>query len=109
MNVLMVGDVFGEPGRRALETLLPRLRREHEIDLAVVNVENAAAGFGVTPQLCREFLDLGVDVMTSGNHIWDKKEIVEYIAKENLLLRPANFPAGTPGTGFVSEIGRAHV
>ncbi len=102
MNVLMIGDIFGEPGRRALETLLPRLRREHEIDLTVVNVENAAAGFGVTPQLCRGFLDQGVDVMTSGNHIWDKKEIIEYIAKENLLLRPANFPPGTPGTGFVT-------
>ncbi len=98
----MVGDVFGEPGRRALRALLPRLRREYAVDLAVVNVENAAAGFGVTPQLCREFLEQGVDVMTSGNHIWDKKEIIEYIAKENLLLRPANFPAGAPGAGFVT-------
>jgi len=102
MNVLMVGDVFGEPGRRALHALLPRLRREHEIDVAVVNVENAAGGFGVTPQICREFLELGVDVMTSGNHIWDKKEIIPYIAKENLLLRPANFPPGAPGSGFVT-------
>ena len=102
MNVLMVGDVFGEPGRRALQTLLPRIKREYEIDVTVVNVENAAAGFGVMPKMCREFLDQGVDVMTSGNHIWDKKEIVEYIAKENLLLRPANFPPGTPGSGFVT-------
>lgn len=102
MNILMVGDVFGEPGRRALQTLLPRLKREHAIDVTVVNVENAAAGFGVTPQLCRDFLDQGVDVMTSGNHIWDKKEIVAYIVKENLLLRPANFPAGTPGAGHVT-------
>jgi hypothetical protein len=102
MKILMVGDVFGESGRRAVETLLPGLRRQHEIDLAVVNVENAAAGFGVTPQICRRFLELGVDVMTSGNHIWDKKEIVEYIARENLLLRPANFPPGTPGVGHVT-------
>jgi hypothetical protein len=102
MNVLMVGDVFGEPGRAAIAKLLPQLRREHAIDLAVVNVENAAAGFGVTPPMARAFLEQGVDVMTSGNHIWDKKEIVEYIAKENLLLRPANYPAGTPGTGFVT-------
>jgi hypothetical protein len=102
MNILMVGDVFGEPGRRALQTLLPRLKREHAIDVTVVNVENAAAGFGVTPQLCRDFLDQGVDVMTSGNHIWDKKEIIAYIAKENLLLRPANFPVGTPGSGHVT-------
>jgi metallophosphoesterase (TIGR00282 family) len=102
MNVLMIGDIFGEPGRAALARLLPALRREHAIDFTVVNVENAAGGFGVTPAMGRAFLDQGVDVMTSGNHIWDKKEIVEYIVKENLLLRPANFPAGTPGTGFVT-------
>jgi hypothetical protein len=99
VTVLCVGDVFGEPGRRAVHALLPRLRKQYEVDVAVVNVENAAAGFGVTPQIARGFLDLGVDVMTSGNHIWDKKEIIEYIVKENLLLRPANFPSGTPGVG----------
>ena len=98
----MVGDVFGEPGRAAVKKLLPKLRQQHAIDLVVVNVENAAAGFGVTPQIAREVLDQGADVMTSGNHIWDKKEIVEYITKENLLLRPANFPAGTPGVGHVT-------
>jgi metallophosphoesterase (TIGR00282 family) len=102
MNILMVGDVFGEPGRAAAVKLIPQLRQEHAIDLCVVNVENAAGGFGVTPQLARGFLDHGADVMTSGNHIWDKKDIVEYITKENLLLRPANFPAGTPGTGFIT-------
>ena len=102
MNILMVGDVFGEPGRAALARLLPRLRQEHAIDFCVVNVENAAGGFGVTPPMARLFLEQGADVMTSGNHIWDKKEIVEYIAKENLLLRPANFPAGTPGAGSIT-------
>jgi len=102
MKILMVGDVFGEPGRAAVKKLLPKLREQHAIDLAVVNVENAAAGFGVTPQIAREILDQGADVMTSGNHIWDRKEIVEYITKENLLLRPANFPAGTPGVGHVT-------
>lgn len=101
LTVLVVGDVFGEPGRAALLGLLPRLKREHEVDCTIVNVENAAAGFGVTPQIARSFLDGGVDVMTSGNHIWDRKEIVEYIVKENLLLRPANYPAGTPGVGSV--------
>ncbi len=101
LTVLAVGDVFGEPGRRALLTLLPRLKREHQVDCTIVNVENAAAGFGVTPQIAKTLLDGGVDVMTSGNHIWDKKEIVEYIVKENLLLRPANYPAGTPGTGSI--------
>jgi len=102
MNILMVGDVYGEPGRAAIGKLLPRLRQQHAIDLAVVNVENAAGGFGITPPIARTLLDQGVDVMTSGNHIWDKKEIVEYIARENLLLRPANFPVGTPGSGFIT-------
>jgi metallophosphoesterase (TIGR00282 family) len=102
MNILMVGDVYGEPGRQTIAKLLPRLRQEHAIDFAVVNVENAAGGFGVTAQIARQILEAGADVMTSGNHIWDKKEIVEYITKENLLLRPANFPAGTPGVGHVS-------
>ena len=102
MNILMVGDVFGEPGRAALARLLPRLRQEHAIDFCVVNVENAAGGFGVTPPMARQFLAEGADVMTSGNHVWDKREIVEYIAKENLLLRPANFPLGTPGVGHVT-------
>jgi metallophosphoesterase (TIGR00282 family) len=101
LTVLVIGDVFGEPGRKALLTLLPGLRREHEVDCTIVNVENAAAGFGVTPQIARSFLDGGVDVMTSGNHVWDRKEIIGYIGKENLLLRPANYPAGTPGVGSI--------
>src|SRR5213079_2066330 len=102
MNILMVGDVYGEPGRAAITKLLPELRREHAIDFCVVNVENAAGGFGVTPPIARRILDAGADVMTSGNHIWDKKEVVEYIVKEIPLLRPANFPAGTPGVGHVT-------
>ena len=101
LSVLMIGDVFGEPGRRAVLGLLPRLRREYELDLVIANVENAAAGFGVTPPIARAFLDGGVDVLTSGNHVWDKKEIIEYIARENLLLRPANYPPGTPGVGSI--------
>jgi metallophosphoesterase (TIGR00282 family) len=102
MNILMVGDVFGEPGRAALRKLLPRLRRQHEIDMAVVNVENAAGGSGVMPPMIREFLDAGADVLTSGNHIFKKKEIIPAISKENLLLRPANYPPGTPGFGYVT-------
>jgi 2',3'-cyclic-nucleotide 2'-phosphodiesterase len=101
LTVLCVGDVFGEPGRRAIETLLPKLRKQHDVDVAVVNVENAAAGAGVTPALAKGFLQHGADVMTSGNHIWDKKEIIDYIVKENLLLRPANYPPGTPGVGSI--------
>ncbi|OGK82473.1 MAG: metallophosphoesterase [Candidatus Rokubacteria bacterium RBG_16_73_20] len=102
MNILMVGDIFGEPGRTALARLLPGLRQQHAIDFCVVNVENAAAGFGVTPAIARQVLAEGADVLTSGNHIWDKREIVEYIARENLLLRPANYPVGTPGVGHIS-------
>jgi len=102
MKVLMVGDVYGEPGRAAIQKLLPRLREEHRADLAVVNVENAAGGFGITPPMTKIFLEQGVDVMTTGNHVWDKKEIIPHIAKENLLLRPANFPEGTPGVGYIS-------
>ena len=101
LTVLCVGDVFGDPGRRAVQSLLPKLRKQYEVDLAVVNVENAAAGFGVTPEIARAFLGEGVDVMTSGNHIWDRKEIIEYIVRDNLLLRPANYPAGTPGAGSI--------
>ena len=108
MKILMVGDIFGEPGRRALQTLLPRLKREHHIEFTVVNVENAAGGFGVTPEIATQILEQGTDVMTSGNHIWDKKEIVEYIGRENLLLRPANFPEGTPGTGFITAKAGPH-
>src|SRR5207244_6887246 len=74
----------------------------HAIDFCVVNIENAASGFGVTPQIAKQALEQGADVLTSGNHIWDKKEIIEYISKENLLLRPANYPAGTPGSGFIT-------
>jgi 2',3'-cyclic-nucleotide 2'-phosphodiesterase len=102
MNILMVGDVFGESGRAAVAKHVPALRQQHAIDFCVVNIENAANGFGVTPLIARQALEHGADVLTSGNHIWDKKEIVEYITKENLLLRPANFPAGTPGVGHVT-------
>src|SRR2546428_14012021 len=99
MNILMVGDVYGEPGRQAVAKLLPRLRQEHAIDFAVVNVENAAGGFGVTAPIARQVLESGADGLTSGNHIWDKREIVEDITRGNLLLRPADFPAGIPGSG----------
>jgi hypothetical protein len=102
MNLLMIGDVFGDSGRAAVAKLLPRLRQEHAIDFCVVNVENAAGVSGVTPPMARQFLEQGADVMTSGNHIWNRKEIVEYITRENLLLRPANYPTGTPGVGSVT-------
>ncbi len=103
VNILMVGDIFAESGRAALAKLLPKLRQQYALDFTVVNIENAAGGFGVTPQIARGCLEGGgVDVLTSGNHIWDKKEIIDYITRENLLLRPANFPAGTPGSGYIT-------
>ncbi|MBM4441207.1 MAG: TIGR00282 family metallophosphoesterase [Candidatus Rokubacteria bacterium] len=102
MKIMMIGDVYGEPGRAALARQLPKLRDQHHADFIVVNVENAAGGFGVTQAIAESVLDLGVDVMTTGNHVWDKREITGYIAKENRLLRPANYPAGTPGVGYVT-------
>src|SRR2546427_6088119 len=108
MNILMVGDVYGEPGRQAVAKLLPRLRQEHAIDFAVVNVENAAGGFGVTAPIARQVLEAGAGVMTSGNHIWGKREIVEDITKEKLLLPPAHFSPGTPGGRPVTVENRPH-
>jgi len=99
MNVLFIGDVVGRPGRELVRRGLPALVEHHAVDLVIANVENAAAGFGVTREICEDFLQWGVHVMTSGNHIWDKKEAVEYIGSEPRLLRPANYPAGVPGRG----------
>lgn len=99
MKILFIGDVVGRPGRLALASRLGRLVDRNDIDLVVVNGENAAAGFGLTADLAREFYDLGVDVLTSGNHIWDKREIYDYLDSQKRLLRPANYPAGLPGRG----------
>lgn len=99
MRLLFVGDVVGRPGRDLLRRGLDGLVRHHHADLVVANVENAAAGFGVTREVGDQLLELGVDVMTSGNHIWDKKEAISYIGTEARLLRPANFPHGVPGRG----------
>jgi metallophosphoesterase (TIGR00282 family) len=99
MRILFIGDVVGRPGRQLVKTGLAALVSRHEVDFVIVNAENAAAGFGITREIGDEFLDLGVDVMTSGNHIWDKKEALDYIGAEPRLLRPANYPAGAPGNG----------
>jgi metallophosphoesterase (TIGR00282 family) len=101
VNILFIGDVVGEPGRKILSRHLDRLVRDHHVDMAVANIENAAAGFGITPRLAEEFFQMGIHVLTSGNHVWDKKEIIEYIGKEDRLLRPANYPEGVPGFGSV--------
>ena len=102
MRILMVGDVVGEPGRRLLEEFLPQLRREHALDFVVVNGENAAHGHGITEAIARNWLDeLGVDVITTGNHAFDAKGSDALFQAEPRLLRPANYPPGTPGAGYV--------
>ncbi|HZM91838.1 MAG TPA: TIGR00282 family metallophosphoesterase [Vicinamibacterales bacterium] len=106
MNILFIGDVVGRPGRELVRKGLRALIEHHNVDLTIANAENAAAGFGVTKDIGDSLLDWGVDVMTSGNHIWDKKEVMGYIASEPRLLRPANYPAGVPGRGsFVAQSG----
>jgi 2',3'-cyclic-nucleotide 2'-phosphodiesterase len=100
LKILFVGDVIGKPGRRAVQNQLPRLVDRHRADYVIVNVENSAGGFGVTPDVLAELSDLSVDCYTSGNHIWDKKEGVELLDRERRLLRPANYPDGNPGKGL---------
>ena len=99
MNILLIGDVVGRPGRELVRKGLRALIEVHGVDFVIANAENAAAGFGVTKDLGDALLESGVDVMTSGNHIWDKKEVIDYIKAEPRLLRPANYPAGVPGRG----------
>lgn len=98
LKVLFVGDVIGQGGRKVLKERLPEVQSRYRIDFTIVNVENAAAGFGITPKLTEEILSWGADVLTSGNHIWDRKEILEYFPRESRLLRPGNYPAGVPGS-----------
>src|SRR5947208_9695944 len=104
MKLLFIGDIVGKPGRELIRRGLPAIVEHHAIDLVVANAENAAAGFGITREIGDQLLEWGVDVLTSGNHIWDKKEALDYIAVEPRLLRPANYPAGVPGNG--SYLGR---
>lgn len=100
VRILFVGDIVGRPGRRAVRSLLPGLRRELDIHLVVANGENAAAGYGITEDTAQEILDSGADVITSGGHIWDKSEAIPYLDQEDRLLRPLNYPPGVPGKGF---------
>ncbi len=100
MKLLFLGDVFGKPGRQAVQRLVPRLIAREQLDLVVANAENAASGIGVTPDNAEELLAAEVDLLTSGNHIWAKREIVPYLdAPGSRLIRPANYPPGTPGRG----------
>lgn len=100
MRILMLGDIVGKCGREAAETMLPTLREMYDPDFIVVNGENAAAGLGITPEIARNLLREGVDVITLGNHTWSKRDIGAYLEREPRILRPANYPAGTPGRGW---------
>ena len=122
MNILFVGDIVGRAGRDLVKKGLKALVAEHDVDLVIANCENAAAGFGITREIAEDLLACGIDVLTSGNHIWDKKEALGYIASEPRLLRPGNYPAGAPGhgscvvrsrmglaVGVINVMGRVHM
>ncbi len=98
-NLLFIADVIGSPGREVVRGLLPELRRRHDLHLVICNCENSAAGYGVTRDTARDLFDAGCDVLTGGNHLWDKKDAIDYLGEEPRLVRPANLPAGTPGQG----------
>jgi len=100
MRILFLGDIVGRPGRRAVASALPRLAKSERVDFVVANCENASGGKGVAPEAAEELFDAGIDVLTSGNHVWQHREIVPYLAENARLLRPANLPAGTPGVGW---------
>ena len=104
MRILMIGDIIGRPGRRAVRSLVPELRDEYDIDLVIANAENTAGGFGLTLDTAEELLNSGVDVLTSGNHIWDQKEIIPHMDEGLPLLRPANYP-DSPGRGYLVQDG----
>jgi len=99
VRILFIGDIVGKPGRELVRRGLSGIVDFHRVDLVIANAENSAAGFGITREIGDQLLEWGIDVMTSGNHIWDKKEALDYIGAESRLLRPANYPAGAPGKG----------
>jgi 2',3'-cyclic-nucleotide 2'-phosphodiesterase len=99
VKILFIGDIVGQPGRLAVKTLVPRLRQEHGLDFVIANGENSAGGNGTTPRTAEEIFCAGVDVITSGDHLWDQKEVMELLASEKRFVRPLNYPPGTPGQG----------
>ena len=101
MRILIIGDVVGRPGRRAVASLVPGLRQQYGLDLIVANAENAAGGAGLTPETAEELLQSGVDVLTSGNHIWKYKEVYPYLEGSRPVLRPLNYPTSVPGRGYL--------
>jgi 2',3'-cyclic-nucleotide 2'-phosphodiesterase len=117
LRILFIGDIFGRPGRNSVREHLPALVRHHAVELCIANGENAAGGFGITPQIAEDFFDLGIDVITTGNHVWDKRELTDYFnsavgepySPARRVLRPANYPAGTPGFGLYEGTTRSGV
>src|SRR2546421_3852124 len=101
MKILFIGDIFSSVGRRIVADHLADIKQTQQIDLAIANAENSAGGFGITPTIAEELFALGLDVLTSGNHIWDKRDIYDYFARRPALLRPANYPAPAPGSGVI--------
>ena len=99
MNILFIGDIVGEPGRQAVKVLLPKIREQHAVDFVVANGENSAGGSGITPKTAGEIFSAGVDAMTSGDHLWDQKEVMTLLADERRFLRPMNYPPEVPGRG----------
>ena len=99
MKLLFIGDIVGQPGRRAVAELLPKLRQQHALDFVIANGENSAGGSGITPRIAAEIFSAGVDVITTGDHLWDQKEVIELLQNEKRFLRPLNYPPGTPGQG----------
>ena len=99
MKLLFIGDIVGQPGRNAVKTLLPKLREQHALDFVIANGENSAGGSGITPRTADEIFSAGVDAITSGDHLWDQKEVMELLQNEKRFLRPLNYPPGTPGQG----------
>ncbi|HEX6879226.1 MAG TPA: TIGR00282 family metallophosphoesterase [Terriglobales bacterium] len=117
MRFLFIGDIFGRPGRTIVRQRVHQLVSHHNVDLVIANAENSAGGFGLTPQIAEELFELGISVLTTGNHIWDKREIIEYFhsgeqeqySSAKRVLRPANYPVGTPGIGFYQGTTKAGV
>ena len=112
MNLLFIGDIFGSAGRRIVREHIGHVRESNNVELVIINAENAAGGFGLTPQIAEEFFDLGADVLTTGNHVWDKRELMEYLnsvpadshERPRRVLRPANFERGVPGYGIFEGV-----
>ena len=100
MNIMMIGDICGRPGRHTAAHFIPILKEEYSLDLIIANGENSAGGVGITAKVLEELLSMGIDIITTGNHVWDKKEIFDFIDNEERLIRPANYPSNTPGKGY---------